>query len=184
MFHRLCLSLLLLVWGLCADSYGATTTPSEHIRRSEQGVLFYQQGQYREALTEWLAAYSMEPHPNLLLNIGQAYLQLEQPAEATRYYVMFLQTKPHGKDRLRAQAGLDKARDLDAAQRAKQAEPILTPSTELPPQPLQIQPSLPKPIYKKAWFWGIISGVAAAGLVIGLGVGLRPTPTIPDDILN
>lgn len=188
--RRLSSSALLLTCLLWASIAAAQDPSSEYRRHSEQGVQLYQEGRYRDALAEWLAAYSLQQHPNLLLNIGQAYLRLEQPAEAIRYYVLFLQTKPHGKERQSAQLGLERARVLEAQQReaAQKAEAARLTATLAAPAAPPLQAPLPplkeKPIYKKAWFWGIIGGVAAAGVAIGLGVGLRPRSPIPDDIIK
>jgi hypothetical protein len=64
------------------------------------------------------------------------------------------------------------------------------PATALPLVPTQPGPSptVPlhpegSPIYKKAWFWGVVGGVAGVVLITGIAVGVQRASGLPADIL-
>jgi tetratricopeptide (TPR) repeat protein len=61
---------------------------------------------------------------------------------------------------------------------AKAPEPVATPAPV--EKPVEQAPQERKPIYKKAWFWGVIAGaVVVVGVGVGLGVGLSSGPSDP-----
>jgi hypothetical protein len=41
-----------------------------------------------------------------------------------------------------------------------------------------------RPVYKRAWFWGVLGGVVAAGVIVGVTVGVVTSPAyrIPGDL--
>ena len=55
----------------------ASEPPSEARTLFAQGEKAYNEARYEDAITLFLAAFDEEPHPELLLNVGQAAERLE-----------------------------------------------------------------------------------------------------------
>jgi len=60
----------------------------------EKGQVFYDEGRYDEAITEYEAAYRLKPHPNVLYNIGQAYERTLDYVSSVRWFERFLAEAP------------------------------------------------------------------------------------------
>ena len=138
------------------------------------------------------------PGPLFLFNIGQAYKRAGRPKEALAAYERFLRADPQSTLRAEAEGYCndmrtligeqDRAEQVKAAllteqERAAEKEVALRAERERREQAqktLQLERAKAererrKPIYKRAWFWGVLGGgVVAAGLAIGLGVALAP----------
>jgi tetratricopeptide (TPR) repeat protein len=56
---------------------------------SQEGVLAYKDGRYREALARFKAALALQPVANLLYNIARTHEKLGERAEAVTYYERF-----------------------------------------------------------------------------------------------
>ncbi|MFO0576238.1 MAG: tetratricopeptide repeat protein [Polyangia bacterium] len=138
------------------------------------------------------------PKPLFLFNIGQAYKRAGRPKEALAAYERFLRADPQSTLRAEAEGYCNDMRTLIAEQeRAEQVKAALLTEQERAAEKevalrtererreqaqktLQLERAKAererrKPIYKRAWFWGVLGGgVVAAGLAIGLGVALAP----------
>jgi tetratricopeptide (TPR) repeat protein len=77
----------------------AAELPSEARALFAQGETAYQEARYEDAITLFLAAFDKEPHPELLLNVGQAAERLGQVARALRWYREFVRLSPKVEDR-------------------------------------------------------------------------------------
>jgi tetratricopeptide (TPR) repeat protein len=171
----------------------------------EKGLSAYALEHYAEAAEEYEQAFSLKADSALLYNAAQAHRLAGNNERALRLYQSYLRI--FGK---RATNTADVKRHIGALEAALESErkaqsspptevaepsPPEKPSSEPPPPvvlsssvpqlaniPLLTTPPAAKPLYKKAWFWGVVVGAAAAvGLGVGLGVGLssprNPSPS-------
>lgn len=163
-------------------------------------LALYQAQKYEESVPEFKAAYEIDPKPGLLFNIAQAYRKAGHPRDAIQYYDRYLSVEPRldGDTRRKVDGYLAEARNTlaalelemkrrlaeEKAAREQEPPPIEAPTTRVEPVTPQpaAQPATPaglvaveshasKPIYKRWWFWTIVGGVVAAGVVTGVVVG-------------
>ncbi len=138
----------------------ADTEPAEDLdqvvqRTARHGEELLQQGRPAEALREFQAAYELDAQPLFLFQIAESLRQAGKPREALRAYDRFLREDKDGRSPQRP-----------AAERHMK---------ELYAQ-LRAQEERRDPVYKKAWFWGVVGGavvVVGVGLGVGLALGLR-----------
>ncbi len=187
----------------------------------QKALALYDEGRYEEALAGFQGAYARRQMPWLLLNIGRTVQRLGRPKEAISYYERYKKADPNidpeterrvNKYIEQAQALLEQtptqsdmpmpdpnAQHQTGTPTGTPLNPNLTPQ---PTQPLNLTPPQPTPtetqpvatpIYKKWWFWTIIGGVVAAG-VVGTAVGVtasakkdplpaQPEPFQPGDVI-
>jgi len=133
------------------------------------GKALYGLGNYSDALRELLVGYSLVPKPQFLLNIGQCYRRLDDPAKARAMYKKFLDTAPpDDPDRGQVEELIGQL-DRQIAEREASAAKPAPPATTLVATPAE------KPKRVRAWMWAVpVTVVAAAGLSIGLYFVLRP----------
>jgi tetratricopeptide (TPR) repeat protein len=136
------------------------------------GRTLYQLGNYTDALRELLLGYALIPKYQFLLNMGQCYRRLDDPAKAREMYRKFLQEAPP-EDANRPQVEtLMRELDQQIAERARVTSPpanantlVATPTT-----------TPPRRNVGRTLAWAIpVAVVAAAGLSVGLYFALRPT---------
>lgn len=144
----------------------------------------YKQQDYTSALQEFQTAYQRRQTPILLANIGRTLHKLGRPKEALDYY---RQCQEAAKSDAELQEKLKGY--IAEAQALITAAPPPVDTNEPPPAPLAPPPPpppMPKPVYKKGWFWAVI-GVSAAvvigGVVTGVVLGTRPQ-AMPDPPLD
>ncbi len=167
----------------------AQAAPSGKDQRSLREVLdsatkLFQAGSYDQAIVEFQVAYTKRQLPTLLFNIAQAHRKAGHWSEALALYERFLRDDPKSAllPEAEAHAAAMKAR-LDAerasqereaaerlAQRRAEEAEAMAKAREAERQKadealLLVAKQKEKPIYKKAWFWGVIGGLAAAGAV-------------------
>src|SRR5215472_4781680 len=58
--------------------------------RFNEGVDFYDKGQYENARAAFLQAYALRKHPAVLLNLAQSSLRSGHALEAAKYFKQFL----------------------------------------------------------------------------------------------
>ncbi|MFO0576099.1 MAG: tetratricopeptide repeat protein [Polyangia bacterium] len=147
-------------------------------------------GRLDEALSSYRQAYELQADPRLLFSIGRVLHKLGQSDGALSYYQQFVESP------LDDEAQKSRAREYMAQLRVPppQAREGLLNTDAKPKEerPTTSSTTLPEvneqkrlvPVYKKAWFWAVVAGSAAAvGLGIGLGVGLSNRgPELPADI--
>ena len=138
----------------------------------------YKEKRYEVALKGYQAAYSQRQAPWLLFNIGRSYPRLGQLQDALDAYERYQAADPNPDP-----ATLARVKEYATQVRAglgKPAPSVAPAGSEIEPPPAPLVEK--KPVYKKAWFWVVIAGVAvAAGAGIGAGVyfATRPTPEPP-----
>lgn len=162
----------------------------------QRAAQVFREGKFVEAAELLLFAYRGDARPILLFNAGQAYRKAERAEEAKHTYEQFLAAAPEhalapetrgyvkdmelllatqARSRQVALALEDKLeRTQTEAARAMERERVQAALTK---QALrQLQRERNRPIHRRPWFWGVMSGVAvaaAAGLTIGIVLGTR-----------
>ncbi len=58
--------------------------------RFQEGVDFFDKGQFENARASFLQAYALRKHPAVLLNLAQSSLRSNHPLEASRFFQQFL----------------------------------------------------------------------------------------------
>ena len=150
-------------------------------------------GSYDQAIGEFQLAYQKRQLPTLLFNIAQAHRKAGHWAEALALYERFLKDDPKSAllpeaeahaaamrarlDAERASAEREAAERL-AKKRAEEAEAlaIAREAERKKAEDALLLASKAKepPVYKKAWFWGVIGGVVAAGAITaGVVIGIQ-----------
>jgi tetratricopeptide (TPR) repeat protein len=181
---------VMLVLAVCAHAEDRGKA-REHFKRGSQ---HFKLGEYAEALVSFKEAYRAFEDPSILFNIAQCQRQLNQKPDAIRSYKTYLLEMPRAPNReeVRQVIGL-----LEAAVAQENTARITPPSgtlggtlpkgpepeptpTVTPQQPVVATTTRaadrPTPIYKKAWFWGVIGASAAVAIGVGVGVGVALTP--------
>jgi tetratricopeptide (TPR) repeat protein len=189
--ERVVLALILVCFCDAATLAKSSPAYDQHITDAQR---FYGERNYDRAIEEFDAAYKLDPEPLLLVSMGRCHYLADRPKAALDLYQQALKAKLTRSERDEVMSSIAKAtiklqeqqrREAEAQRVADQAR-----MAELLAQQQAAQPPPEKPVYKKAWFWGIIGGVAVAtGLAIGLSVGLRPQSMampmeMPTDIIN
>ncbi len=80
--------------------------------RFQEGVQYYDKGQYENARAAFLQAYALRKHPAVLLNLAQSTLKAGHPLEAAKYFRQFLHDSSSisPAERSDAEKGLSEAR--------------------------------------------------------------------------
>jgi hypothetical protein len=158
-------------------------------RHYELGAALYKASRFAEALREFEAGYALTPRPLFLVNIAQAHRHLGQLEEAAAAFEKFLAVAPpDDPDRGQAKETLALIRrELAARPPAEPARPVVAPAppaaspTVAPAPPRAMAPvavvDRAAPVERRSFarrHWWIFPTVVvvAAGIAVGLGVGL------------
>jgi hypothetical protein len=172
-----------------AEAKGKTKAVKEQVDPREMDARqAFAAGNYKEALDIYAKLYAEKLHPTYLRNIGRCYQNLGEPDRAISSFREYLR-KAKGlstDERSEVEGYIGEMEDLQRKQ-ASAAQPQPTPAPVAPPvapSPAPApQPALmlnqsalppvaePTPFYKRAWFWGVVSGVVVAATVGGLWAG-------------
>ena len=148
------------------------------------GTQHYKLAEYGEALDNFKEAYRNFEDPTFLFNIAQCQRQLNNKAEAIRFYRNYLIDVPNAPNReevrqliAKLEAALATERDAQAAAQAASASPPaaaapVAPAVVTAPLVTAAPPPRRTPVYKKWWLWTAVGGAVAIGLGVGLGIGL------------
>jgi tetratricopeptide (TPR) repeat protein len=133
---------------LVATRAGAETV-EDHLAKVRQ---FYDKGDFTRARDELLAAYQLEPRPDLLFALGQVELNIGHYDKAIDYYERFIATDPSPDQVALAQQAIGAAR----ARRAEKA-------AIAPP---------PRPPPHREWDTGntVIAALGGTSLLVGVGL--------------
>ena len=74
-----------------ADEAPAETDPSARFMAGQRA---FADGDYDTALEDFIAAYTLKPHPDVLINIATTYERLYKPKKARESYEKFLHDAP------------------------------------------------------------------------------------------
>ena len=166
----------------------ATADAKEHFKNGSKA---FDLGAYDEAVREYSAAYRLRDEPALLYNIAQAYRLNNQPAEALRFYRIFLVKVPDASNRAEVESKIEELRKLvEQQQKAQQnlppdkVKPLGT--VETTPPKNEAQPGVsstaaptvatsseaPHAGRTKTIIGLSLLGVGAAGLATGIAFGV------------
>jgi hypothetical protein len=87
---RLAPLLLLLLSATAPCPAAAQGDPTEARRHFDAGVQHFQDGRFREALDEFRDAYRIRPHPSVLVNVANCYMELRRPVDAAMMFERYL----------------------------------------------------------------------------------------------
>jgi tetratricopeptide (TPR) repeat protein len=144
----------------------------------EAGRALYDLGRYSEARVEFAAGYALVHDPFFLINLGQCYRKLRQPAEARAIFEQFLKVAPAG-DPYRRQvkeilAEID--RDVTVVP-ARSRRPIAT--APILNRPIATEPLVApatRSFTRRHWWLFPVGAAVLTGLGVGLYFALRPPP--------
>jgi tetratricopeptide (TPR) repeat protein len=142
----------LAVAGLLAATVARADTADEHLARVRE---LYDKRDFARARDELLAAYQLEPRPELLFALGQVELNMGQFARAIDYYERFIASQP-------APDQIALAQQAIGAARARLAE---KPAVIAPPRP-------PRPPPHRVWDNSDTGLTAAGSATMLVGGGL------------
>lgn len=134
---------------LLVATRAAADTVEDHLARVRE---LYDKGDFARAHDELLAAYQLEPRPDLLFALGQVELNIGHYEKAIDYYERFIATHPAPDQVALAQQAIGAAR----ARRAEKA-PIVPP---------------PRPPPHRTWDTENTGIAALGGTTLLVGVGL------------
>jgi len=164
-------------------------------RHFEAGMASFNLEEYDKAISEWEAGYRLKPAPQFLYNIAQAYRVSRRPDKALTFYQKYLRLAPKAANRPEVERHIEVLKPLvEEQQRAadrpskepmslRPGEPAPTPPPTTPPPTVNAEPARadvvasaprPRPIYKKAWFWGVVAAgavVVAGAVTLGVVLG-------------
>jgi tetratricopeptide (TPR) repeat protein len=181
--------LLLLVGGVALAAADDEERARSHY---EAGRVQYNLGDYKGAVHEFAAGYKLQPRPEFLVNLGQAYRRLGELERAREMYERFLAEAPaddHARPQVRtliAEVDRELARVHAATPppaTGTTGEPgtttSLTPVPELSGEPATTTPPR-KSFARRNWWIFPVAGVVLVGITIGIVYAARPTSNAPD----
>jgi tetratricopeptide (TPR) repeat protein len=194
-------ALLLGIVLLAAPALAAPPTPltiGEAASHHRKGIMFYELGDFDDAITEFKRAYEITDAPALLFNIAQAYRKKGDLAQALHFYETFIRLAPHARNRGDAEVLVVEMQAKLAEQARLAHEPPAPPDGGAPvaapaplppvaapappvaaPAPVVVveppPPPRPLPVYKRWYVWTSVGVVVAAGAAVGLSLGLTRT---------
>ncbi len=153
----------------------------------------FQNSEYDQAIAEFQLAYTKRQLPTLLFNIAQAHRKAGHFSEALALYERFLKDDPKSAllPEAEAHAAAMRARlDAERASAEREAAERLAKKRTEEAEAMAIAREAERkkadealllaaktkepPVYKKAWFWGIIGGVvAASAITAGVVIGIK-----------
>lgn len=153
----------------------------------------FSEEQYETALAYLSAAYARSPLPPILFNIAQTQRKAGYTRAALVTYRRFLATEPQSPlapeasahiaamqakleaEQATRERALAEQRAHDIAAQAERLAKARTSEREQAQRELRrILSSKDQPLYRRKWFWGLVGGLVASSLVVGLSVGLAP----------
>ena len=151
----------------------------------------YEDKNYEEAATELKKAYELRQLPRVLLNLGTVYRKMGKADLALEFYERYLKAEPDPPPKIKKDLDAFIAQTkalVEAKEPVAQSSPTVAEKPTANAQTQTTQSGQPaqeeaKPVYKRAWFWGVIGGVAAAAIITGVAVGVVANQRkIPDNI--
>jgi tetratricopeptide (TPR) repeat protein len=87
-----------------ALAFGDAASAAQGKERFLAGAQAYREGRYRDAIDLFRQANTLDPHPEMLFNIGQGYEKLGEYANALSAYRQYLRFSPAAPDRPNVEA--------------------------------------------------------------------------------
>jgi tetratricopeptide (TPR) repeat protein len=140
--------------------------------------------EYKEALEIYARLYAETMHPTYLRNIARCHQNLGNPDKAITSFREYLRKSPElsPAQRKEIEGYIAEMEQLKQSQARQPATPPAAPPPAAPPPaatPPETSPALvgpptvtasgtrdeDGPFYTRVWFWGVVAGVVAAGVV-------------------
>ena len=169
--------------------------PSQAKDLYNKATAHYAVGEYEEAAEAYQSAYKLKPDAALLYNAAQSYRLAGKHERALTIYRNYLRLYPKVTNAETVQGHITKLEERIAAEGAAKtrpapvesptSSPVLTsppPPESFTPPPAVAAPTVsltagpdnaddrPRPIYKKPWFWGVVGGAVAVGVITAIVV--------------
>jgi tetratricopeptide (TPR) repeat protein len=192
-----------------ATAFPAAAEDKDAARKAfSEGARYYNLSQYSDALDAFKRAYWNYEEPSFLYNIAQCERALNHKQEAITFYRNYLRNAPETPRRAEVEkliADLEASIKQDRAVATAPPEGTITSPPAPAPSPLvnptptasssaivtsSAPPPREKPLYKRAWLWGVVAGAAVvvAGVAIGVGIAesspKNPTPSLGRSTVN
>jgi tetratricopeptide (TPR) repeat protein len=121
--HKASLLALLLPLALAPASAraGDPDAEAQAKQRFATGAQAYREARYKDAIDLFLQANKLDPHPELIFNVGQAYEKLGDVPNALRSYREYLRLLPGASDRATVETSI---RNLEARLREKGVQQV------------------------------------------------------------
>lgn len=156
------------------------------------GKAYFERGEYRRAIVEFIEAKRESNRPELDFNIATAYERTGDVRKAITYYRSFLQRRPDDAERALIE---QKIAALESAAAPKPLAPKPPPPPSPPPvvvtTPLAPPPPVPTPTVTRRPRRGLVIGLSVSGGIVlaatavTLGVLLRQhEPELPGTVLS
>lgn len=146
-----------------------TVSPRESEARAvfTRGRTAWNGNRYARAVELFNQAYALSPHPMMLINIGNAWLQLEQSDDARAAYERYLETAPPDaseREDVQTQLAL-----IDASAAAALAPPEEPEEPEVTVAVAADEPPAPgfEPLDRHLWTWVALGGTVVASAFAG-----------------
>lgn len=205
-FSSCLVALLLLGSAGTGTALAAEAPPSQRPTaiqvRLQAALEHFNAERFDEARAVFLDIYQQKQDPRLLFNLGSCYRRLNQIDKSIQYYEHFVQAVPASPLVPEAKAYLAELRAKQdasrsaadkeqnelklriAEERAREAESVAKAHEEARKKAeieLVRQTQERRPIYKRAWFWGVLGGAAAAAIATGVGIGIWQRQKYPPE---
>src|SRR5688572_7168726 len=108
---------LVLLLAVAAPAAEAQDTAAQARARFDAGVQLFQRADYTRALDAFRDAYRIRPHPAVLVNIANCYLNMQRPVEAALNFERYLRESAQNLDparRTEVETALGRARTMIA----------------------------------------------------------------------
>ncbi len=173
--------------------------PQESVAElAERSIRLFGEKKFSESVWALEIAYAIDPQPLFLFNIGQALRLSDDPLQAIAYYQRFVQLAPQHRLVPEAKGYIADLRvlrieqertvmarrllELEQARAKQEAELLRFRALQAEEEKRVLTEQLRKssrPVYKRAWFWGVLGGAAAVtAAAIGVGVYYAKTPQV------
>ena len=170
---------------LCALAFSPGAIAAGYDGAEMKARTHFAAGEYKEALEIYARLYAETMHPTYLRNIARCHQNLGNPDKAISSFREYLR-KAHDltPDQRKEIEGYIAEMEHLKQSKEKSAEPAAAPPPAAPPPaaapPAETTPPLVGPptvtasgttgddggaFYTRAWFWGVVAGLAAAGVV-------------------
>ncbi len=190
------LSLIVLGIVLAGSAVSAEAAPKriscesdpECVRLRNEGQRMYEADNFQMALSALISAYVIQADPVLLLNMGLTLLGLGRHQEALERCQQFELRVPKRSEQENSHLALCKKNAermaAESSAKAKEAEEARTKAAAASAaveaaaaeKEREARAQQARPVYKRAWFWGVIGGIVAAGVIVGVTAAVLTSP--------
>ncbi len=165
---------------------------------AEHAIRMFAEKNFRDSIDRLEVAYAIDPQPLFLFNMAQAFRLSDDPRQAIVYYQRFQQLAPTHRLAPEAKGYVADMRvllieqertvmarrllELEQARAKQEAELLRFRAAKAEEEKRVLAEQLRKssrPVYKRAWFWGVLGSAAAVtATAIGVGVYYAKTPRV------